>query len=581
MCRKSLLLRLLLGICWLPGSFFTLSAQTDTPPAIRFNGLGRTLINSTELKGELAETDSMTAKNLLDGEFLLDLQINASPNENTEIQTILRLRNEFGGFFGSGMSVEVRELIARGVVANSFRYHVGDMDLEMTPFTLFQADEEGTVNTPEIFRGRKEVIDYEQFFEQGNSRRMQGAKFEFGLAADPVLAEINFTGFFTRIRGTDFFNLPSRYVGGGSVDLLNTRWGGLTGNYVNTFDSRQIGNFSTGIRNPVLSLQADIRVLETENYALSLKGEGGQSTLTEVTDSLTTFESQDNFLEAMAEYVLKPQHLTFSLGYRYTGPEFFSIAAQSKRVAFDRTLAFYPRFGNEQMRRMPTIFDLNRDRALYTFALSDVLMPYDARLSNTMPYGRATPNRMGAFASVAYEVPEGPLDAQLDVARMQEIRGQGTLELKAFTLLRARADLHAHRLLNREKALTLTLGYQYESTQRGGEPIEQISLNSNLIEAGLQIELFDSFDLLFGATWLVAQGNEYLPDVVRFNVVRDFPRASNFDEVESMIAAGIRYRFREDMYLSIQWDRFSLSRPESEARNYRVDQPFILYNMNF
>jgi hypothetical protein len=198
-----------------------------------------------------------------------------------------------------------------------------------------------------------------------------------------------------------------------------------------------------------------------------------------------------------------------------------------------------------------------------------------------MPYGRATPNRQGVFASVAYEKPEGPLEAQLDVARMQELRGQGTLELKSFTLLRASADFHAHRLLGREEALTFTLGYQYENTQRGGEPIEQISLNSNLIEAGLQVELFTNFDLLLGGRWLVAQGNEYLPDVVRFNVVRDFPRVSTFDEVESMLAAGIRYRFREDIHLSIQWDRFSLDRRDNADRNYRIDQPFILYNMNF
>jgi len=256
--------RALLGSLLMLISIPALFSQTETklPPKIRFNGLGSPLSASTELGGTATEVDTTTAKNLLDGEFLLDLKVNASPNEKTEVQTIVRLRNEFGGFFGSGMSIEIRELFARGVVANVLRYHVGDMDLKMTPYTLFQSDAEGVVHEAEIFKGRRELIDYEQFYQGDGTRRMQGARFDLGLSAGSTLSEINFTGFFTRVRGTDFFTLPSRYVGGGTVELVNDRWGKLRGNYEQTYDARSIGNFTRGIRNPVNTLDTELNLYE-------------------------------------------------------------------------------------------------------------------------------------------------------------------------------------------------------------------------------------------------------------------------------------------------------------------------------
>ncbi|MCB0851935.1 MAG: hypothetical protein KDD63_06940, partial [Bacteroidetes bacterium] len=306
---------LLMGIHFLP-------AQTETPNKIRINGLGRAIIDNTELGGTVAETDTTTALNLMEGEFLLDLKINAAPNENTEVQSILRLRNEFGGFFGSGMSIEVRELFARGVVANIIRYHVGDMDLKMTPFTLYQVEEEGTVNEAEIFKARKEVVNYEQFYHGDGTRRMQGGKVDFGLSAGSIFPEVNISGFFTRVRGTDFFTLPTRAVAGGNVELINPRWGKLSGNYINTYDVLSVGGFTSGIRNGVQTLAANINILKKEKMDLSFKGEMGRSSLREVEGDSAIFDKDDTFAEGFVSLNLKPQNLTINLGFRDVGPDF-------------------------------------------------------------------------------------------------------------------------------------------------------------------------------------------------------------------------------------------------------------------
>ncbi|MEM7656992.1 MAG: hypothetical protein AAF399_12740, partial [Bacteroidota bacterium] len=444
-----------LSLLFLLWSSTSLMAQTDLPPKLYINGLGRTLIQSSELGGDPLASDTTTAKNLLDGEFLLDLNINAAPNEKTEVQSILRLRNEFGGFFGSGMSVEVRELFARGVAGDIFRYHVGDMDLGLSPYTLFQADQEGMVNEAELFKGRRELIDYEQFFQRDGKRRMQGGKFDLGLSAGSVFPEITLTGFFTRNRGTDFFNLPSRFVGGGRVELINTRWGTLRGNYVNTYDALSIGGFSSGIRNAVISGEADLDLWENDALALGFVGEMGLSQLTEVddmevdTDSTMRVKSVDRgdtFAEGAFELAVKDLGLQVKLGFLDVGPDFFSIAAQSKRVDFDRSQTQYSRIGNERRARQTTIFDLNRDRALYTFGLSDVLMAYDPRLSNVMPYGKATPNRRGLTFDANYGNDSSALELGLQTALLSEIRGQGTELLKSFTLVRLSGDFNIHHL---------------------------------------------------------------------------------------------------------------------------------------
>ncbi len=581
MLRTKLLLRAICcGLLIFALGSSDLSAQTEIPKNLHINGLGRTLIQRTQLGGTIGETDTTTASDLMDGEFLLDLKINATPNEKTEVQSILRLRNEFGGFFGSGMSVEVRELFARGIVGNSFRYHVGDMDLKMTPYTLFQHDADLNVNEAEIFRARQELIDYEQFYNGDGTRRMQGGKVDFGLSAGSIFSEINISGFFTRVRGTDFFSLPTRFVSGGSVELKNDRWGSITGNYVNTFDAVSIGGFDNGIRNPVQTISADIHILENDNMALDFEGEMGMSSIFE-TQETEPFDRDDTFAEGAFKLDLKPQNLQVTLGFRDVGPDFFSIGAQSNRVDLDRSRTFYSRIGNDRTARQASIFDLNRDRALYTYALSDVLRSYDPRFGNTQPYGRATANRRGVFLNVDYALADSAIELGAEAMQMQEIRGQGTTELKSFTLARVTGDVNINRWLGIDNILKVNVGYQFEQTQRGGVEIEAVSLTSSLLDAGIQAELFDNFDLLAGVKQLTSVGDDYIPDVVRFNEVRDFPGRYIVDDNETMIAAGFRYRFSSMSTLNIQWERFNSSRATEADRAYQIDQIFILYSLYF
>ncbi|MDF1865271.1 MAG: hypothetical protein P1U70_10580 [Saprospiraceae bacterium] len=555
---------------------------------LRFNGLGRTLISQTGIDGNVLEADSSTIENLTDGEFMLDLAVNATPNKTSEVQAILRLRNEFGGFFGSGMSVEVRELWARGIIADAIKYRIGDMDVAMSPYTLFNTVEEGSVNEAAVFMPQREVFYYEQFYSDDNTRRLQGAKLDFGVDFTQGLEDIDFSGFIARVRGTDFFTTPTRFISGGqakfSTVTLNDSLGlranfGL--NVAHTFDDLQSGEATSGIRNTVTTIDFDISILDKKDLGIHLVGETGRSNLEFKADSVSIFEEDDTFLDIGAKVVFKPQKLTLSASFVDVGPDFFSIGAQSKRIDYTANKSFYNRIGTERDVRMPSLFDITRDRALYTFQLSDRLMAYDPRYSNTMPYGTATPNRRGVRFGVDYGEQDDKIEANLSGAFMKEIRGQGTFELKDFTLLRAAANFNIHKFASWENKLRFTLGYQYESISRGGSEVEQADLSSNMIELGLEAELFPKFELLLGAKLLTAEGVDYVPRVDEFNDVKDFPSQFVADDTENLLGAGFKYEFKEGIYMTLQYQSFSSQLGTDDTNDYDLNQIFVLYNMKF
>jgi hypothetical protein len=603
-------------------------------PGIRFNGLGRTLIRQVDLGGDLLDTDTTSVESLTDGEFLLDLAVNGQPNDVTEVQAVIRFRNEFGGFFGAGVNVEVRELWARGIVADVLRYRVGDMDVALTPYTLFLSEADGSVNEPEVFVPQKELIYYEEFYTGFNTRRLQGGRLDFGLEFEQGLDALDARVFAARLRTTDFETTPSRFIAGGRVGATSSPFGpyqsraGLGVNLAHTWDDLDSGNANTGIRNTVVSGDGDLTVIDRDAYALSLVGEGGWSVVklqnvieevtegpadedpngempggempggempggempedeppTEVVDvttrTETLIEEDDTFIEIGLAGELKNLGLGLSALFVDVGPEFYSSAAQSKRIDYTRPRSFYNRIGNDRALRPVTLFDLTRDPAVYTFRIADELLQYDPRYNNALPYGRATPNRRGVRLEAAYAQDDVPVEAGLMTAVLREIRGEGTDELKDFLLLRAEADVDIARVIDWDRNLGFTLGVQYENTSRGGEGVEVVDLTSTLVEAGVSVEVYDRLDVLLGTKVRVSDGRDYVPVIENFNDIRDFREPFITDDQEVLLGTGLRYRFTEGIYLTVQYQHFSYSDDATPDDDYTLGQVFALYSMSF
>jgi hypothetical protein len=411
----------------------------------------------------------------------------------------------------------------------------------------------------------------------------------FGLLPTAVLSSVDVDGFIGRIRPTDFFTTPTRFVGGGSADLI-TRYlrdsvglqADLTLNAVVTWDDLSVGTANSGIRNQVYSLQYDVALAQVAGMQLSLQGETGLSMLSVLADSVTVLDEDDTFLDVGLS--LKPDNGRWNVLARFVdvGPDFFSIGAQTKRIDFSRSKTYFNRLGDRSLRRDVGLFDLSRDRALYTYQLFDRLMPYDPRFGNVMPYGTATPNRRGLVLSGGWLDAKSIVDLDASVALLQEIRGQGTTELRQYQQVRFDGSLDLAQLAGWQSRYQVNAGYQFESTSRDGLEVEQVDFQTSLLEVGIEAEVFRNLHLMAGGYFLAAEGREILPVIRENNEVRDFQEPFVADENEALYGLGLRYDFKPDTYLTIQYQQSARTEAiVTGAQEYNLGQFFALYIMNF
>ena len=128
-----------------------------------FNGLTRSYftrdINSLD-------TDTVSSRNYTLGYNLIDLNTHINPINDIEIFAQLRIRNEFGSFFGSGTQINVRQLTAKGVLKNKVKFSVGDLFLKQNKFTLNNSNEELPFFNNEFCSAYRDIIHYENFYFQ-------------------------------------------------------------------------------------------------------------------------------------------------------------------------------------------------------------------------------------------------------------------------------------------------------------------------------------------------------------------------------------------------------------------------------
>ena len=128
---------------------------------IWFDGLSRSYFARDAV--DKSTDDTISARNSSNGYNLLDLNTHVNPIKDIEIFAQLRIRNSFGGFFGSGTVINVRQLKAKGVINNKIRFSVGDLFLKQSKFTLFNYDEELSGFENNMLKSYRDIINYENF----------------------------------------------------------------------------------------------------------------------------------------------------------------------------------------------------------------------------------------------------------------------------------------------------------------------------------------------------------------------------------------------------------------------------------
>ena len=558
--------------------FITQISMAQDKKKIQFTGVARSIVSNSEINVKDEVEDTVTAKKNLGGYALIDLGVNIFPNKNTEIMGMFRINNRFGGFYGAGVNFDVRQLYVKGVIANVIRYQLGDVNYKLTPYTFYCHDEDYQVKMPELFNLQRDIVNYETFYRQ-NTWRQQGAIVDFALEFSKWIKEIKFNGFINRVNVSNFNETPDRFFGGGNIGIQQSKNLFLGLNYVSLFDILGTSAVKSNFNNNVSSINGEYKITK-EKFETSVSGETGMSFYSNTYDSLSP-EFNGNFINAAIHLNLKPANTKISLGYMNVSPEFRSAGAQSKRINYTASNSIYDRYTNAQILRPVGLFDMMNDATIYNRSMSNNLMAFNPAYNNVLPFGIATFNREGIFVKAEFNSKKEIVKANAELYSLNEIKGQGTNKLKAFLLAKTSAEINFHKMFSLKRNLKINIGYSIQNTSRASEIIfEKVNLKSSTLSLGTELEVFENFDILAGYFSNHAKGNESISDRNAYTEVTDFTEY-NVNLNETLVGAGIRYRFSDKVYLSALYQKYQNKNMLNTNQSYGIDQVQIIFNMKY
>jgi hypothetical protein len=552
-------------------------AMAQQKRLVDFVGAARSVISNDGMDVSDSIPDTTSVSNTSGGYALIDLGVDIQPNSSTEILGMFRIRNQYGGFWGAGVTFDVRQLWLKGVIGDIVRYQVGDLNLQQTPFTLYNHHADRWDSLPAVFSLQSDIVDYERFYT-GNTWRQQGVNIDFGLEFSKLVREINFTGYVTRMNATDFTAIPDRLLAGFSATVVQQEGVDIGYHRTSLFNVQGTaatgGAFSNDVHSATLLVKKKIGAL-----GLQLSSEAGTSRL-EDEGYPEQSPLSDYFLYSRLAMGWEPGHLSFFMGYLNVGPDFRSPGAQNKEIDYSSLSGYFDRYTNSRVLRPLSITDYLQSENLYQTSIQSDLIPVNPSINNISPYGLSTFNRLGGFVGLNYSAPKG-VSVNLQQDRLREIRGQGTLALKEFVRTRGTVCIELHRLFDSKRNIVLRGGIDDQITNRKSQSeLEDIDLHAVRYFAGLELEMIRRFDFMAGWMSLRADGNEFLPERDGPSDIGYFESVS-YDLDESSWAAGLRFRFDPKIYLSALYQRSVYEDRTGSSVGYSLDRFSLIYSMTF
>jgi hypothetical protein len=570
-------LHIVVGIAALLVAQFV-SAQEKDLRKVVFTGAARGLYYGDRMGQEVE--DSITIPRMNSGHTLVDLGMNIRPNRNTEIQGMVRVRNDYGGFWGSGVSFDIRQLYIKGVAGGVVRYQLGDINYKLSPYTLSNTQQEIITQGPVVFQQQTRLMNYDNFYAADSSWRQQGAAAEFGLQFSKFVKELQFHTVATRVRTTDFGNINDRLFAGYNVNLVQSNFLEVGVNHVTLFDiegtSRNLSTFHNPVTTGTLLLKKDF-----SNWKMKVNVEAGTSkTYYEKFEGSP--ETNGKIFDAKWIGTNTSKGLSVEAGWKYVSSDFRSPGAQTKRVNYNYQPSSFGRITNDQVVRNLTAFDLMRESNAYNRQLSSNLMLIQPKYDNITPYGTATPNRQGLTVSAKYIIPSKILEVFTTQLMLQETRGEGTFVPRKFMRSEVKAVAHVNQRFGRsDKLFDVTIRFRNDNTSREAEEnVRAVELSTQIFSVGMEYEFWENWDLMLGVQQIKFNGFDYTAVRNNFSEIYNFKEYQT-DGNEYMQAAGVRYRFSDKSSLSVNLSNFKNTDAFDATQNYNIRQFMLLYQMNF
>jgi hypothetical protein len=559
------------------------SAFAQSPSFIYFNGLGRTLVDvdhlnesSNYLKGD----SGVSQRRDMNGEFVFDLGINVEPNEQLRAKAIMRLSNPFGNFYGNGSAFRFRQASIEGILAKKFYYQVGDIDLKMTQFTLYNFNDSWYEYESNIFGDRRKIMQYENF-NNGNAWRVQGANFKTNWKFPKWADTVALSAFGVRNKynyiGPDS---NDRLLVGSQLNIVGKKWVDIGARIVHHFDV--VGSSNTQLRNYKNTVYSADAAIKWQNDMLDtrLSAEGGMSDYYK--ENKTTkkyYTTQDTYFETALKVRFKKSGLYVKGLYRNVGAEFFSAAAQTRRINDYGTTPLFAKGQNDSIARPQTQMDRLQNPFMYNTNIIEGLGNYFLPYNMINPYGSATPNRAGFVGTVGIASPDSFANAKIEYQMMSEVTGMGVSEKRKFTGLTVGGNVMLNKLLKWRKHATVNVGYQTNEAKRDGNA--NVNLTATTLDLGLDLEFAEQLDLLIGWKQFNAKGNEVIEKRDQFNVITSSYSLVKYDWNESILAIGGKYRLSPISYMALNYLVPTFGNGLNDNFNYSYSQVFFNLTLGF
>ena len=541
-----------------------------------YDGNSRAMFYRDALSGDLKDIDTTSTRSEGEGYTAIDLGMHFTPNDQIEIFSEIRVKNDFGYMWGSGAYVDLRRLSVRGILNDRISFNLGDMYLKQTPFTLNNFDQELSKYEPSVFQAYRDLINYENFYLD-NYWRMQGLQTNFSYTFYNAINSVEADMFASRVRGVQWLGEPELLMLGGTslIKLENSLVFAI--NHVNSFEVQSSSLDTATYYNPVTNLQLKYaKKINSLTYRLSLDF-GGSIRGWEKNNGSTIFETSGGFVKAKLKAAAK--NLKSSVSFRYVDPEFRSAGAQSRRVNYISSPSTYAYYTNNSILRPVSMLDITSDPNIYNHKLSTSLMQYNTLYSAISPYGEATPNRAGVDFLFDYKNDEGSILAVADMAFFQEIIGQGTEEKRSMLSSGLSFTAHIDKITGLKNKTMFEASLNTEAVNRGGSELESISFNSLLLSAGLSYELFNNFKIISGIKSFSGKGNEVGAQRDEYDQIVGY-ELLDFDSKEDILMLGLQYNFTKDIYFSIQTNQIDIDDRTNEISQLSLSRIYFMFNMN-
>ena len=556
--------------------FFLINLSGQIKSKVWYDGNARVMYDRDMLLGsDLDKRDTISSRNNGKGFTKIDLGIHFTPIKDIEIFSEIRLQNDFGGMWGNRNLVNLRSLSAKGVINDRVKFSVGDIMLKQSKFTLYNYHQDLSKNEPSVFNFYNEYVNYENYYYE-NYWRLQGIQTNFSYNMYNYIEQIDIDAFTTRVRGAQWLGKPELLMTGATTFIRINEKLKFGSNYINTFEIASSSNTDIAYYNPVLSS----KIIFTENInnlpfkffiegGLSKRGWNGDNNAPEL---------NGKFITSSLKFT-KNQISKYFISLNYVDSDFRSIGAQTRRIQYLSNPISYPYYNNNYVQRKVTLLDILTDPSIYNQKLATSLMNYNPIYNSTLPYGDATPNRVGIKLGIEDATVLNYILSSSSLNFYSEVRGQGTTQKRQFFVLNSFHKVMINEMLNFSFPLILEVSVNNENVKRGGDNIEEIKLNNLLYSSGITVGINNNLHLIFGAKFFSSKGNEYLADRNIYDEIIDYD-AVNYDNNETILTTGLQYSFSKDIYITTQYNYFNVLDNNNLEDEFSMGRFIFMFNMN-